>query len=383
MEKAKEENKPFNLVVGFHDTHRDFTRGGFANDQGPFDSRVKPYKISPEDVEIPDWLPDVPGLRKELSDYYESINRMDQGVGMILENLKKHGYDQNTLVFFCADNGAPFVNAKTTLYEAGTCLPFMMYDPTQKNARGIVNPNMISYLDILPTMLDFCGVPLDLKIQDLAPKRLGRSILPVLARGDVVPENEWPHHIFGSHTYHQRENYWPTRVLRTRKYKYHRNVAWRLDFPFSSDLYASLSFEDMRNVDGPVMLGSRSLESYIFRTPEELYDLEADPLEVNNLHDDPKYKDTLLELRKKLEAWQYQTEDLWIYRDSISMKTLSHHLADDSMIVPDRFDFDPKSPQNLGSKAGPTFKLQGTTEGIRGGALYAGKAAQKEKTQKA
>ena len=385
LSQAKKEDKPFNLVVGFHDTHRDFTRGGFANDQGPFDPRVKPYKCKPEDVEIPAWLPDVPGLRQELVEYYESINRLDQGVGMILENLKKQGFEDDTLVFFCADNGAPFVNAKTTLYESGTCLPFLVRDPrlAAKGVKNVSNPNMISYLDILPTMLDFCGLPVDMKIQDLAPPRLGQSFLPILDKGQVVPEGQWKHHIFGSHTFHQRENYWPTRIIRTRKYKYHRNIAWRLDFPFSSDLYASLSFEDMRNVDGPVMLGTRSLQNYIFRPAEELYDLEADPLEVTDLHKDPKYKEVLMDLRKKLENWQLSTEDLWIYKDGVSMKTLAHHLADDSMIVPDQFDFDPSNPRNLGPKAPPTFKLQGNPEGVRGGALYAGKNQQLEKSKKA
>lgn len=57
-----------------HDTHRDMSRGGFANNQGPFDSRVKPYKISPDKVEIPEWLVDTPGLRQELVEYYEAVS---------------------------------------------------------------------------------------------------------------------------------------------------------------------------------------------------------------------------------------------------------------------------------------------------------------------
>lgn len=84
--KAQSEDKPFHLVVGelswrmgragrsciaSHDTHRDMSRGGFANNQGPFDPRVKPYKTTPDKVDIPDWLVDTPGLRQELVEYYE------------------------------------------------------------------------------------------------------------------------------------------------------------------------------------------------------------------------------------------------------------------------------------------------------------------------
>ena len=177
---------------------------------------MKPYKIDPKDVEIPPWLTDSAGMRQELVEYYESINRFDQGVGMILANLEKEGLADDTLVFVTSDNGPPFVNAKTTMYESGTCLPFMIRDPAlvKKGVKGVINPNMVSYMDILPTMLDFCGIPLDIKTRDLSPPRRGRSVLPVLSRSDVAPESEWQHHIYGSHTYHQRENYWPTRIIR-------------------------------------------------------------------------------------------------------------------------------------------------------------------------
>lgn len=57
--------------VASHDTHRDMSRGGFANNQGPFDPRVKPYKTTPDKVDIPEWLVDTPGLRQELVEYYE------------------------------------------------------------------------------------------------------------------------------------------------------------------------------------------------------------------------------------------------------------------------------------------------------------------------
>lgn len=126
---------------------------------------------------------------------------------MVLENLKKRNLLDDTLVFFTSDNGPPFINAKTTLFESGTCLPFIVRDPrvAAKGVKGIANPNMVSYIDILPTMLDFCGLPSDLRVHDLSPVRRGRSILPVMDRSDVVPEAEWQHFVFCSHSYHQRQ----------------------------------------------------------------------------------------------------------------------------------------------------------------------------------
>ena len=201
--------------------------------------------------------------------------------------------------------------------------------------------------------------------------RLGRSILPILDRIDVIPRDQWQHHVFCSHTYHERTNYWPTRVIRTRKFKYHRNVAWRLDFPFATDLYSSLSFEGMRELSTPVYLGKRRLRDYIFRPVEQLYDMENDPLEVNDLAQDPAYMHVLMDLRKRLEEWQIKTEDLWLYKDGQSVKGLEVWMGTDEMMVPDRCDFDPDEP-SLKKPGVDLMKIKGDPVGIRGATLYGG-----------
>lgn len=376
LAKAKTGDQPFHLTVAFHDPHRDQSRGGFANGS-EFDPRVKDLDVKLEDVVIPEWLTDCHELRVELVEYYKAIHRFDQGVGFVLDNLAKHGYDDNTLVFITSDNGPPFINAKTTLFDSGTCLPFMMRDPAlvQRGIKGVRNPNMISFLDILPTMLAYADLPLDMRTKKLSPDRLGRSILKILDKTEVVDQAEWPHHIFGSHTYHQRENYWPTRVIRTRRYKYHRNIAWRLDFPFASDLYASLSFEGLRNGSQPCYLGKRSLRDYIFRPAEQLFDLESDPLEVNDLAKDPAHKEILDDLRRQLEEWQIKTEDLWYYKDGQSVKGLEVWIGTDEMMIPDRPDFDADDPRT-DAPGVKLIKVVGDPVGIRGATLYGGKGRQ-------
>jgi N-sulfoglucosamine sulfohydrolase len=319
--------KPFFLTIGFIDPHRDETRGGFGNTAFGQDDPV----FSPDEVHIPPFLPDLPEVRDELASYYRSVYRLDRGIGLVLDELARSGLADNTLVMFLSDNGAPFLNSKTTLFDAGVHLPLIVHLPGQRP--GIANPNLVSFTDILPTFLDLAGaVP-------SSGKRRGRSLLPILEATERLPG--WDV-VFGSHTFHEITNYWPTRFLRTPRYKYHRNVAWQLDFPFSGDLYGSLSWQGIRRSE-PVMIGKRPLANYIRRPPEELYDLETDPFEVTNLAAAPEQAERLLDFRTRMEAWQRDTRDPWLYRDGVSLLAVEHHLPN-GLRLPDRFDFDLRKP---------------------------------------
>lgn len=394
FDAAKRQDKPFCLTVGYVDPHRDVTtRGGFGNDR-QYDSRLTPIDVRPEDVEVPSWLTDLPGTRAELVEYYKAIHRFDQGIGihlssthlqyetcivlvrrvradsllppsrtagLALDALATAGAADNTLVFLLSDNGPPFINAKTTLFDAGTCLPLIVRAPGT-GTRSQVNPNMVSFIDILPTCLDWARLPLtystrpDLqrehaelggghaKANLASPPRLGRSILPVLHETSIVPEERWSQLVYGSHTFHELHNYWPTRVVRTPRFKYHRNLAWRLDFPFAGDLYASRSYEGMRNAT-PARIGRRAMRDYIFRPPEELFDVEADPDEITNLAEDPKFGEVVREMRRLLETWQLETRDLWLYRDGQSMRAIARYERE-GLRVPNRFDVNVDDPSS-------------------------------------
>jgi N-sulfoglucosamine sulfohydrolase len=323
------DRQPYFLTVGFIDPHRDETRGGFGNEVFGAEDPV----FAPEDVSVPPFLPDLPEVRAELAAYYRSVHRLDRGVGLVLDALDAAGLADETLVVFLSDNGAPFLNSKTTLFDAGVHLPLILHRPGQR--RGVANPNLVGFTDLLPTFLDVAGVAAD------PGRRRGRSLLPILEAEERLPG--WDV-VFGSHTFHEITNYWPTRFLRTPRYKYHRNVAWQLDFPFSGDLYGSLSWQGIRRSD-PAMIGQRRLRDYVRRPPEELYDLEADPQEVRNLAEAPEHAERLAEFRNRMEAWQRETRDPWLYRDGVSVMAVEHHLPN-GLTLPDRFDFDPDSPDD-------------------------------------
>ncbi|KAF5009600.1 hypothetical protein FDECE_4204 [Fusarium decemcellulare] len=355
FEQSKGENRSFFLTIGYIDPHRVLaTRAGFGNVDGNYDPRLKDCIFTPDEIGIPQFLQDIPEVRQELAEYYRSINRLDQGIGLVLQALERSGLTDDTLVLFLSDNGPPFVNSKTTLYDAGVHLPFLLRVPGKDV--GVININMVSYIDILPTFLDWAGHTDLQPHESFAGPRRGRSLLSIA--DSKTARNGWDH-VFGSHTFHEVTNFWPTRYMRTQRYKYHRNVCWKLDFPFAMDLYASLSFEGMRNsgtATSPAKVGKRALKSYICRPPEELYDLEADPDEIHNLARKPEHQKRLLEMRAALETWQKQTKDLWLWRDGMAVQRFTEFDYErEGLKIPDRFDFDADAP---GTESAPVYEVQ-------------------------
>ena len=168
---------------------------------------------------------------------------------------------------------------------------------------GIVNDAMVSWLDLLPTMLDWAGV------EKLPAALQGRSFLGIL---DEAKPKGWDR-VFASHGFHEVTMYYPMRAIRTRKYKYIRNLAHKLDYPIAADIFDSPSWQSI--LSGKLeMMGKRSVDQFIHRPAEELYDIEADPNEVKNLAGDESHQKALHAFRDSLRAWQEKTDDPWVVK---------------------------------------------------------------------
>ncbi|RYP72177.1 hypothetical protein DL770_008007 [Monosporascus sp. CRB-9-2] len=318
------------LTVGLRDPHRDETREGFGNDEDDVrDISAPDYRTA--DVEIPPFISDAPQLRTEFVEYYKSIGRMDLGVGLILGELAKRDLDRNTLVIFVSDNGSPFLNSKTALYDTGARLPLLLRQPGGKP--GVVNPSMVSLIDILPRCIEWARAQdSDIKTSNRgkSPPQKGTSLLRALGDSDVLPSETWTQHVFGSHTFHEIQNYWPTRFMRN-----HRAFG--------------MPARQTNPTPREVMSGRRRLQNHVYRRPEELFDLEDDPEEVGNLAGRPEFEALLRETQAELEVWQYETDGPWLSRDGVSGMT-THAAQKLGVRLPARFDFEPKNP---GSAAGP------------------------------
>ncbi|MBI5760140.1 MAG: sulfatase [Planctomycetales bacterium] len=286
------DDRPFFVYVGSTDPHRDF--GNKREYPG-----VKEVKYDPATITVPHFLPDTPEAKAELAELYQSVSRADQGLGRLIQVLKETGHYDDTLILFLTDNGIPFPGAKTNLYEPGMRLPLVVRSPDQKQ-RGVVSQAMVSWVDLVPTVLDFAGA------KGPSYDLHGRSFLKVLDQPKVTGWDE----VFGSHSFHEVTMYYPMRVIRTRKHKLILNIAHPLSFPFASDLFGSTTWQGVLKRDD-AMYGSRSTTAYLHRPKFELYDLEADPRELVNLADKPAHAKTLAELQGRLRTWQEKTKDPW------------------------------------------------------------------------
>lgn len=283
---------PFYLHVGFSDPHRDF--GNKRSYPG-----VHEVTYKPGDVPVPPFLPDHPDVREELAQYYQSISRLDTGVGMVLEALEASGRADETLVICMSDHGMPFPGAKGSSFDSGHACPLIIAPPDLQD-RGITNDALVNWCNIAPTVFEWCGVD--------APEGLPeRSLLPILA--EEHPQG-WDETYF-SHTFHEVTNYFPYRVLRNRKFKYVRTLFPELTTPLPSDLWASPTWSAVRR-ERMRLMGGRPTARFLHREAEELYDIAADPVESTNLIGDPAFLSLADEMRQKVRAFRRRTGDPWI-----------------------------------------------------------------------
>ena len=298
--------KPFFLYFCTDDPHRGapfqsdpwYLPNSFGNKPEGYPG-VETVKYSPEEVIIPPFLPDTKECREEMAQYYQSISRIDQGFGKLMSMLEASGKVDNTVVIYISDNGIAMAGAKTTVYEPGIKLPCIIKDPTHK-AKGLVNNAMVSWVDLTPTILDWAKVKTSEKFH-------GHSFKNII--GEENPKG-WDE-IYASHTFHEITMYYPMRVVRNKNYKLIYNTAYRLEYPFASDLWASSTWQSIYR-NKIEYYGQRKVQDYLNHPEFELFDLDKDPGEIHNLAGDKKFAGVLEEMKAKLKAFQKNTRDPWL-----------------------------------------------------------------------
>lgn len=266
---------PFFAQIGFIEPHRPFTYEG-----------IEP--LPPEAMTVPPYLPDIPEVREDLVDLEATVAYADQAFGRILDAIRTSFLAEDTIVLFTADHGLPVPRAKMTLYDPGIEVPLIMAGPGVPG--GVTYSEMISNVDVLPTLLDLLRVP-------HPPNLHGRSFAGLI-RGEAYRPNET---IFAEKTYHIY--YDPMRAIRTNR--------WKLIANFECAPWQECALDYFNN-DKTYVEVAKALDIPSGRQchpPFELYDLQNDPHEQQDLTHDPIHQETRDELIRSLRKWMEDTAD--------------------------------------------------------------------------
>ena len=323
VQNAIDGDRPFFLMANSHDPHRPF----YGNDKSEWYGKLDPPAVppsrtfTPEEVIVPGFLPDIPDVRLEIAEYYNSVRRCDDTVGRLLDVLDETGVAENTLVMFLSDNGMAFPFAKTNCYLNSTRTPWVVRWPAVVQAGRVDAEHFISGIDYLPTVLDAIGVDIPAGVN-------GQSLLPVL-RGEEQAGCEQVFTQF--HQTSARLNY-PMRCVQNARFGYIFNPWSDGERAFRNESQNGRSWQAMQEAaaNDPELAARNHLFTY--RVLEEFYDFANDPNALNNLIDDPNYADEIQGLRNALEAWMVETGDpaLEAFRGRASRQALDDlmdHLA--------------------------------------------------------
>ena len=267
--KDQPKDKPFLLILALKEPHSPFdmedpelappvqrhipqprTLTAEAFERLPAAIRESRNSVTPG----PEFLKDAAAYQKVMNLTYRYIQRADLAVGRIMTALREQGFDQNTVVIFTSDNGsmegAHRLVGKWNMYEESIRVPLIIRDPRLPAALRGRRPQMALNIDLAPTMLALAGVPIPAAMQ-------GRDLQPLLRDAGAKGREDWyyEHDIVGLDNSKGRPL--PRcEGVRTERWKYIR-------------------YKDTHPVQ------------------EELFDLQADPLEKHNLTTEPAHAATL------------------------------------------------------------------------------------------
>lgn len=292
LQLARNEERPFWLMLNTHDPHKPFYGDGGDEFDYPV-SRV----YAPEEIEVPGYLPDLPEVREELARYYSSVRRADDIVGAMLKILEDEGYLENTLVMFLSDNGSSFPFSKANAYLNSTKTPWIVRWPGKIAPGTVDSHHFISGIDYMPTVLELAGLP---PVQNLD----GVSFLPLLEGG----QQAWRTSVF-------TEINEPFSGI-----SLHMRAIQNEDFGYIYNAFFGNEVVNVEGNDGPsweaMVEAAKSdpeikqrVDLFTNRVPEELYLYKIDPDALKNLIADPAYAEVLDEMRRELAEEMVRTDD--------------------------------------------------------------------------
>lgn len=270
--------EPFFFWINFQDPHYPWNKPNAFAGSNP-----------PDTLEVPGYLPDIPSVRDALAAHFDEVTRLDDQFGRIRKVLESRGLADNTIVIFLGDNGFAFPHGKGSLHDPGVQVPCLIKWPGV-TAPGSVTDAIVAGEDLMPTLLDASGTPIPDTLRSI-------SFAPVL-RGDRNGDGDGARrYFFGERG---TQGIAPATSMRSIKtttaYDLARSVRsdrWKLICNYTPySLYAPVDsqklpyWHEMQRLNDEGQLAAKFSRAYFTwpRPTWELYDLEADPDEMDNLY---------------------------------------------------------------------------------------------------
>lgn len=265
-----------------------------THESGMWPEKCPEITFDPATIRLPPYFPDTPIVREAMARMYTNIEQADRFLGELLDQLERDGLAENTIVFHWSDHG-PLPRGKRWPYDSGIHVPLIVRWPGGLEP-GSVSQQLISTIDLGPTVLSLAGV-------DIPPYVQGRAFLGPQA----APEREY---VFASRDRYD-ESYDMTRAARDKRFKYIRHyqpgLPYLLWIPYHNRhpiVQEMWRLHLAGQLEGPQTLLFQP------RPAEELYDTQSDPYEIHNLAADPQYASELERLRQALDDWIKQVGDM-------------------------------------------------------------------------
>jgi len=296
---------PFFSVFNFGITHE-----GHTNRLDLSDTEGLREKHDPQEAKLPPYFPDTPKFREIWAHMNDLMTVFDQEVGNLVSQLKEDGLYDNTIIFVFSDHGYGLPRYKRWLYYSGMHVPFVLHVPDQyrhlvKNPPGQRVDQMVSFVDMAPTVLQLAGVEV--------PERMeGMSFL-----GENAVKREY--------VYDNRSRaddcYDVARSVYDGRYMYIRHFMPQKSYIQDAVIFkrGKGSYDELYRVRAEGSLPPEAKDMFEPKPVEELYDLQADPYELKNLVSTESGKGIAEKLREKVYTWMREHHDTGLLNEGEMM----------------------------------------------------------------
>ncbi|MBN2089919.1 sulfatase-like hydrolase/transferase, partial [candidate division KSB1 bacterium] len=288
--------KPFFSVFNLGITHEGSTN---SRDEKPFEKLSERH--DPALAKLPPYFSDTPEMRRIWARCYDQVTLMDQQAGEILQQLEADGLREDTIIFFFSDHGFGLPRYKRWAYRTGLQVPLLISVPLKfqhlvKNQHGKETENMVSFVDFAPTVLSLAGIQIPSRMEGFA-----------FLGNEVAPPREI---VFGARS-RADDVYDVSRTIIDKKFVYIRNFMPHLPYIQRAIITddSKTSYKEIRRAHLVGELPPAGEAMWHSKPVEELYNLEKDPNELNNLAQSVEYQPILVQYREQLRAWILQTRD--------------------------------------------------------------------------